>query len=186
MVIAAKGFNTYLLILISVTLTSGCQSPERKARKRLSVLNVHLESRDLPDREQRVTISREGSFTLSIQKSPILTQNDIQQANIVEDMGGFALRLEFDHHASWMLEQYTSGNPGKHLAIFTQFVTPPDEKLNKGRWLAAPRINKRISDGVLVFTPDASREEAQQIVSGLNNLAKKLKKAPLIPEPSGK
>ena len=43
----------------------------------------------------------------------------------------------------------------------------------EGRWLAAPRINKRIADGVLVFTPDATREEAEQIALGLNNLAQK-------------
>jgi hypothetical protein len=36
--------------------------------------------------------------------------------------------------------------------------------------------NKRISDGVLVFTPDASREEADRIVLGLNNVAKEAQK----------
>ena len=43
-------------------------------------------------------------------------------------------------------------------------------------WLAAPMTNKRISDGVLVFTPDASREEADRIVLGLNNVAKEAQK----------
>ena len=35
------------------------------------------------------------------------------------------------------------------------------------RWLAAPVFTKRITDGVLVFTPDCTREEADRIVKGL-------------------
>jgi murein DD-endopeptidase MepM/ murein hydrolase activator NlpD len=45
-------------------------------------------------------------------------------------------------------------------------------KTRDGRWLAAPIITRRISNGVLVFTPDCSREEADQLVLGLNNVAK--------------
>ena len=178
MVIAAKGFNTYLLFFMALLLASGCQTPEKKASKRLTVLNVHLESRDLPENETQISVSREHPFLLSVQKEPFITQNDVEQAKVVDVVGGFAISIKFDRRSSWLLEQYSSGNFGKHFAIFSQFVMPPDEKLNKGRWLAAPRINRRISNGVLVFTPDATREEAEQIVSGLNNLAKKLKKAP--------
>ena len=46
--------------------------------------------------------------------------------------------------------------------------------LAENRWLAAPVIPSRIGNGVLTFTPDASREEADQIVLGLNNVAKKV------------
>ena len=86
------------------------------------------------------------------------------------------LRLQFDRRGTWLLEQYSTANLGKHFAIFSQFPSPPDAKLNQGRWLAAPRINQRIPDGVLTFAPDATREEAEQIVLGLNNVAKQLKK----------
>ena len=34
-----------------------------------------------------------------------------------------------------------------------------------------PRIATRITDGVLAFTPDATRAEAERIVRGLNNAA---------------
>jgi hypothetical protein len=44
----------------------------------------------------------------------------------------------------------------------------------ESRWLAAPVIPRRISNGVLTFTPDASREEADLIAIGLNNVAKKV------------
>ena len=56
------------------------------------------------------------------------------------------------------------------IAIFSQF----GEEMKDYRWLAAPVINRRISDGVLVFTPDATREEAEEIALGLNNVAKKV------------
>jgi hypothetical protein len=39
------------------------------------------------------------------------------------------------------------------------------------RWLAAPRITGRIADGRLEFTPDATRDEAERIVHGLNRVA---------------
>jgi hypothetical protein len=35
-------------------------------------------------------------------------------------------------------------------------------------------MTKRIVDGKLVFTPDATREEADRIVRGLNKIAKEM------------
>jgi hypothetical protein len=67
-----------------------------------------------------------------------------------------------------LLEQYTASNPGKRVAIFSQF----GKKLDQARWLAAPVIYRRISDGVLTFTPDTDLKEAEEIELGLNNHAK--------------
>jgi preprotein translocase subunit SecD len=186
MVIASKVFNTYLIVLLLLSLIVGCQSPEKKAKSRLAALNVHLESRDFPDREEKVSISRDHPFTLTVQKSAFLTHNDIAIAKVVEVVGGFAISLQFTHAAASLLNQYTSNYPGKHLAIFCEFPSPTKEHLNEGRWLAAPRINRRISDGILLFTPDATREEADQIVLGLNNVAKKLSNLPPHPEEKSK
>jgi len=175
MVIAARRFNIYLQILLSSLLLSSCKSMEKK---QLSILAVHLETKDLPDHVEQVLISRDRPFSLNVQKEAFLTQNDIAQAQVIDVVGGFALRLQFDHQGAWLLEQASGGSPGKHLAIFSQFIVPPENKLNTGRWLAGPRMNKRITDGVLVFTPDATREEAEKIALGLNNVAKSLGKAP--------
>ena len=182
MVIASKVFNTYLLVLLLLSLVAGCQSPEKKAKSRLAALNVHLESRDFADREERVSISRDHPFTITVQKSAFLTHNDVANAKVVEVVGGFAISLQFTHAAASLLNQYSSNYPGKHLAIFCEFPSPTRKDINEGRWLAAPRINRRISDGILVFTPDASREEADQIVLGLNNVAKKLNNVPSNPD----
>jgi len=177
MVIAGPRFKTYLHITMALALLCGCQSPETKRKKQFSTLHVHLEvSRETTERTELVPIWREHPFMVNVQKSPFLTEANVTQAKVIEVVGGFALRLQFDHEGTLLLEQYSSGNLCKHFAIFSQFASPPDEKLNKGRWLAAPSINKHIANGVLVFTPDATREETDQIALGLNNLAKKLKK----------
>jgi len=71
-----------------------------------------------------------------------------------------------------LLEQRSVDSRGQRFAIFCQFG--PD--LKESRWLAAPIVARRITDGVLVFTPDATRAEAEEIVLGLNNIARVVKK----------
>jgi hypothetical protein len=68
-----------------------------------------------------------------------------------------------------LLQQYSATYSGKRYVVFSQFGV----KAKETRWLAAPRFNRLVSDGILQFTPDASREEADEIAKGLNNLAKK-------------
>ncbi|MGA9450667.1 MAG: hypothetical protein WBW41_04895 [Verrucomicrobiia bacterium] len=50
------------------------------------------------------------------------------------------------------------------------------KKVADSRWLAAPLITRRIANGVLAFTPDCSRAEADQLVLGLNQVAAKNRK----------
>ena len=177
MVIAGRPFNIYFRGALGVALLCGCQNVETWQKKPFSTLGVHLEAnRDTPERNELVPISRDHPLMVNVEKSPFLDQGHVKEASIIDVRGGFALRLQFDRRGTWLLEQYSTANLGKHFAIFSQFPSPPDAKLNQGRWLAAPRINQRISNGVLTFTPDATREEADQIVLGLNNVAKQLKK----------
>ena len=177
MIIGAKRFNTYFLAVLLLAVFCGCQSPESKKKGQLSALGVHLETNpDGTDGCEEISVMRNAPVRMIVQKGAFINQNNVTEAKLIDVIGGFALQLQFDRRGTWLLEQYTSGNGGKHLAVFSQFITPPEDKLNKGRWLAAPRINRRISNGLLVFTPDATREEADQIALGLNNVARKLKK----------
>jgi hypothetical protein len=66
------------------------------------------------------------------------------------------------------LDTVTTANKSKRIAILAIF---PEK-----RWIAAPLINQRNASGVLTFTPDATREEAERIVRGLNNVAAQLRK----------
>src|SRR3954453_7725931 len=134
MVTAVRRFKTYLHITMALALLCGCQSPETKRKKALSTVRVHLAvKQETTDRTEQVPIWRENPFIVNVQKSPFLTEAYVIEAKVVEVVGGFALRLQFDHEGTMLLEQYSRGNPGGHFAIFSQFASPPDEKLNKGR-----------------------------------------------------
>ncbi|HUC84587.1 MAG TPA: hypothetical protein VL970_05285, partial [Candidatus Acidoferrales bacterium] len=105
----------------------------------------------------------------NIATDPILTEADVTAARLLDAPGGFAIELKFEETAGWRLEQFTAINPGKHLVIYGHWGDKPEE----GRWLAAPVIVHRIANSTLIFTPDASREEAEQFVKELNAGAQK-------------
>ena len=65
--------------------------------------------------------------------------------------------------------------PENIIAVFGQW----GEQKTDGRWLAWPLITHRVADGVLSFTADMSRAEADRLVLGLNNVAKKMLKGKL-------
>ena len=179
MLIRFVGFNLYLFLALAVGLSTGCRSPESHTKsvekKVLSTLRVHLEARPDPmGRTETADVYRDSPTRFTIEKAPFLTEANVKEAKVTDVTGGFALQIQLDRQGSWLLEQYTSGNPHKHLVIASQFVAPGEEKINLGRWLAAPEIRNHITDGLLIFTPDATREEAERIALGLNHVAKTL------------
>jgi preprotein translocase subunit SecD len=98
----------------------------------------------------------------------------VTNATVVDTRdGGFAIKVQYDRHGSLVLDAVTTENRGRHFAIFTQFGPG---KSAQQRWLGAPYIGSSLAGGVLIFTPNATRAEAEQVVQGLNNVAKKFKK----------
>lgn len=172
-----KRFNVYLVMFgLAVGIVCGCHTPELGTKKEpLSTFRVYMEThRDASNPSQSITVGRTHPVRFNVGKDPILSEKNIKEAKVVDEFGGFAIQIQFDRQGTWLFEQFTTGNHGKHLAILSQFPTPPDEKLNEGRWLAAPRISNNVTNGVLLFTPDATRAEADQIVLGLTDVAKHL------------
>jgi hypothetical protein len=168
-------FNIYLLVMLVLVLAAACESTEKKKKKQEAILRIHIEARvDEFKKSETVPIYRAQPIMLSIQKTPVITEERVKEAKVIEAIGGFALQLEFDRSGRYLLEQYTAGNREKHLAIFAEFPCPTNVELHVSRWLAAPKISQRISDGKLTFTPDASRAEADQVAIGLNNVAARL------------
>ena len=163
-------FNIYLCAgVIALVATCGCQSVGGK--KEASTLRLHLEvTPDGTDRSTPVPIYRESPIYVNVEKAPFLDEGAVAKASVVEVMGGFSIFIQFDRRGSWLLEQYTVANKGRRIGVFSQF--------GQTRWLAAPIISKPIADGAFVFTPDATREEADRIVRGLNNVAKKVQSGP--------
>lgn len=173
MKIARRRFNIYLLAACATLGAIGCRSTGDKRDKQISTLNLHLEVN--PDRTELsgpVPIYREKPVMVNVEKAPFLTEANIADAQVIGGADSFVLRVQFDKRGTWLLEQYSAVNPRKRLATFSRW----GKKLNEGRWLAAPIIPRRISDGALTFTPDATREEAEEIARGLRNLAAKVRK----------
>ena len=166
MIIRLARFNTYLLATALMATLAGCETTGDKREKRIAKLSLHVEAgRDTGDRSEPVPISRAAPVMIKVDKNPFLNEGQVAEARLADAPGGFKISIQFDQRGTWLLEQYSAMNPGKHLAVAAQF----GEKLKETRWLAAPLINHRISDGTLAFTPDATREEAEEIVRGLNN-----------------
>lgn len=166
----ARRFNLYLLVLLALTLACGCAMFKKKKAEPLGMVRVHVESKaNLPDQMRTITFPRNNPVQLTISPQPFLTEANLLAARLIEAPGGFAIQLKFDETGGWMLEQTSAANPGKHLAIFGQWGDTTAES----RWLSVMIITRRIPNGILTFTPDMSREEAQQFVDRLNNSAKK-------------
>ncbi len=174
-------FNRNLLpaLALASSLACGCRTEEGKREAALTGLQVFIEANtDASNHSRQASIYRENPFLVNVNTEPVLTQLNVSEARVVEAVGGFAIQIKFDRQGNWLLQQCTVGNHGKHLAILAQFPTPVDPKAHMNRWLAAPLISGGISDGILRFTPDATREEAYQIVLGLNNVARKNNNTP--------
>jgi preprotein translocase subunit SecD len=172
MITGRSRFNLYLLCAL-LALACGCQSPEEKKSKQFSTLRVHAEvEREERDFGTTVPIFREKPVMVTVNKDPFLTEADVSDARIVDESGVWSIQIQFTRRGTWLLEQQTTSNPGKHVAIFSEWGATPQ----KSRWLAAPIFRHRISDGRLTFTPDATHEEAEEIVMGLTNLVREVEK----------
>ena len=165
-------FNIYLALVLALAAVCGCRtSGETNPKKLVSTLRLHLETtRDGTKANEPVPIYRKQPIMVNVEVAPFLTEANVAEAKVIDVVGGFALRIRFDHAGTFMFEQCTVQNRGRRIAVFSQF----GDKIKDTRWLAAPIIVRRISDGIFTFTPDATREECEEIAFGLNNVAKKV------------
>src|ERR1051325_3671463 len=153
MIIGRSRFNVYLLIVCAALFAMcGCRTtPEEKKQKekdkQVSNLRVHMEVNEMPgDFSIHVPIYRKDpSIKVNVDKDPFLTEVNVTSAKVVDAIGGFALQIEFHHEGAMLLENYTTANPGRRIAIFSIFGKGAEER----RWLGAPIIAKRISNGIL-------------------------------------
>lgn len=169
MLAGAVRFNIYLALALALGL--GCAGLGGRG-KPVATFRVHVEAAPEEARMSReVSVFRASPVRMRVQRVPLFDEASVAEAKVVEDaLGGFALQIQLNPHGTMLLEQATATHVGRRLAIFSEF----GKKLSKYRWLAAPQIGGRIENGLLVFTPDATREEAEEIAAGLNRVAEKL------------
>jgi hypothetical protein len=161
-------FKTILFnIILLIGLATGCQTEGDK--KEFTSIQFYMETSPGSGwNTMTVPIYREQPIPVEVEKTPFLDDGDVARAELVDDANGFYLQIVFNRRGTLLLETMTRSQPGKRIAIRCHFP--------ETRWLAAPQIKRPISNGILAFTPDASREEAERIVRGLNNLIAKVKK----------
>jgi hypothetical protein len=163
----APVFKCFLGLLV-LALLAGCgTTEERKRKKELSNLRVHAETGGRSDMSSAISVIRASPIRLNVEREPLLDENNVEAASVEEQPGGFVIRVKFDRQGAWILERATVMNQGRHLAIHSEF--------GDHRWLAAPLVTGKNSTGEMVFTPDCTREEAERVVRGLNNVVRKLK-----------
>jgi hypothetical protein len=167
MKIPSPPFNIYLLVLL-VVVVFGCKTTEEKKHsKEASTLRLHLDS-GRGSHNSGVTVYRQAPIRVDVEREPFLSEIDLDDASVIDLPGGFGIRAQFNGHGALVLEGVTVAHKGQHIGVQSDF--------GERRWLAAPVITRRISNGDFVFTPDATREEADRIVRGLTNVIAKIKK----------
>ncbi len=171
-------FNLFLALAVLLAPLCGCALFGHKDGPQ-AAMRIHIAV--APDNvttmggAETVKVLRVDPVEVTIDKQPILTEANLVAARLINTPDAPAVEVRFDENGSWILQQYSASNPGGHFVIFGQW----GKKLNDGRWIAAPLIAHRIDDGILSFTPDMSRDEAQLFVEGLNNAAKKFQTSSL-------
>jgi preprotein translocase subunit SecD len=163
------------LFLFAALLLTACHTDPKKAEKKpekqATAMSFHLEcNRDGTPYNAQVPIFREKPMMVNVEKNPVLDVGDMAKAEVVDvdKSGGFAIKIKFSNRGALNLANVTTANKGRRMAILAKWT--------EQRWIAAPRITHDLNDGVLIFTPDASREESERIVRGLNNVIKQLGK----------
>lgn len=166
-------FNLYFMALLAVALaaceTTGPGSAQ-KGSPDLATVRIHLETHPDPvtGTSKQITVGREQPQTLHV-SGAMLGEASLAAAELWDGNDGqYAIHLQFDREGAHTLETLSMSYRGKRLAIISQFPQP--------RWIGTFRMERRIADGTILFRPDATREEAQRIVSGLNKAVAKLKK----------
>lgn len=157
------------LLVLAIVLAAGCAS-RAKHDEKLSAVRLHLEVNPQMERKNMIaTVLRSQPVKLTVAEEPFLSEVDLESAEIVTEDDTPALRLKFDDSGSRLLGNVTAVNLGKRIAVMALWPQP--------RWLAAPMISKRITNGVFTFTPDADIDECRRIVDGLNLVVKDRKKS---------
>ena len=166
----ASRFKHYLMaFVLAAGVGLGCQSSgKKKPGENYSLIMLYLEqNNDGTKYSRQMAVYRADPFIFYVNSKPFLTTADLEKATIMEATGGFALQFQFNRHGTAVLESFTASNKGKRIAIFCQFTEP--------RVLAAPMITQRNATGIIRFTPDCSRAEAERIIKGLSTAIKEIK-----------
>ncbi|HTR44001.1 MAG TPA: hypothetical protein VMH87_20500 [Pseudomonadales bacterium] len=171
-----RRFNLFLGLSALAGLLAGCGAMSTLGLEKdepMGAMRVHIELSPnnlsaSSETAETVKVLRTDPVDIIIDKDPVLTENNLLAVKVIKTPFSPAIEARFDENGTWILEQYSAANPGRHFVIFAQW----GKDMKDGRWIAAPLITKRLNDGILTFTPDMSTNETDQLITGLNNVIK--------------
>ncbi len=168
-----------ILAAVACACLLGCNTPktsppnqkEAEPPKQATLMQFHIEANPDPTGRTMVApIFRARPFNLTVQREPVLDEGFMEKVELVDtdEVGGYAIKVTFDKLGARRLDALSVEHRSQRLAVHAEWT--------ETRWLGAPILNKRITNGEFIFTPDATREETDRLVRGLSNVVSHLKK----------
>ena len=145
---------------LAVLLLVGCASMDEKNRAHIMVYEQASET--MPAHLYTFAELTSTGLKIPINRHPSLTDNDVDDAQIVETAGGKAILLRFDPHGMMRLVELTTRCRSQYLVIYLN-----DKPV--AAWLCDKVLNK----GQLLIEGDFTDEEAEKAVASLSKEAKK-------------
>ncbi len=141
---------------------SKAKPKKEKKKKPLKYFRVHVESRrDLPERTVLAKLHSDETVQVPVEKLPALNESHLKRAALIEEPGGYLVQFQFDSVGTKLLEAHSAAANGRHFAVAVDID-------GETRWIAILLIRRRLSEGVLSFSPAASREDMDRLVRDLN------------------
>lgn len=135
---------------LALVLLAGCATDSEPARHSLGMHSAQTEAGE----GMRLLTDRHSGVQLWVAEQPVLSQNDIEQAEVLVDADGQpVVLLSLSPSAQALLASITASQIGQPLAI-----------LIDGELRMAPIIREPISDGRVALTGFDSLAEANALV----------------------
>ncbi len=159
-------------LLVAFAAGTGCFSTiaSKKKSKNAATLRIYKQtSKSLPRGYRSQIVFERPAITFWVDPAPELSERDIVSLETVEGGSGLKIKITFNAHGRFVLENLTGGNRGKYMAVVAGGATIT-------RPIAAIRMNEIIRDGVLIFTPDLTDEQIVTFVAELQKGIGQIKK----------
>jgi len=143
------------IVVVFCLLTTGCAL---FGKKNHPTVRFHEQvSQHLPENHiLPVDLPAQG-IALGVAPYAALTEYDLESAELQRSDGGTRIKLIFDHHGKFVLDEVTTRMRGQRIVVF----------LNQ-KPVTAWFVHRRIDDGTFLLEGDFTEEEAIQLVEWIN------------------
>ncbi len=146
-------------LLVALIFTTGCLHNQKKKDKKDASLRIFLQTSPvMPENLRYQILFDKPNITFWVKSLPELTEQDVASAETVSTGGGLQIKLQFNHHGSFILEQLTGSNRGKYLAVVID-----------AHPVAPILIQEIYRNGELIFTPNLTDLQTTDVITRLQH-----------------